>query len=118
MTKMTLETNGRGLWSNRAGTVDVVGFELVEYWDPGEDPKDWFGELRVYIDPNQWDVNKFGLIYTDELFEQQLQQWLTSQGLPGHRVSYSEQGMQGYNYVSLDAGAEFCQAWKKKVWLK
>lgn len=114
MTKTTLETDGRGLYSNRAGTVDVMGFELVEYWDSWEDPKDWFGELRVYVDPNQWDVNKFGLIYTDERFERLLQQWLTSQGLPGHCVYYSEQGMQGNDYVSLDASAEFCQAWKKK----
>jgi hypothetical protein len=39
---------------------------------------------------------------------------LNAHGLPGKDVEYSEQGMQGDDYVSLDAGTEFYRAWMKK----
>jgi hypothetical protein len=79
-----------------------------------EDEDRIFGELRVYFDIDTWDVDKLGLIYTDRQFEKELREFLNQQGLPGKDVSYSEQGMQGDDYVSLDAGTEFYRAWMKK----
>jgi hypothetical protein len=38
---------------------------------------------------------------------------LISIGLDSSDVNYSEQGMQGDNYVSLDAGPNFIESFKK-----
>lgn len=101
-----LETAGDGYWSDVAKKVNVVGID-VPYICEEED----FGELCVAFDKS-WDVNKDGLIYTDSLFLQQLKAKLNECGLDGSDVGYSEQGMQGDNYVSLDVGAAFLRSWK------
>jgi hypothetical protein len=72
-----------------------------------------YGELKVYFDES-WNVAKDGLIYTDRQFEKDLKAFLKLHGLPERGVSYSEQGMQGTNYVSLDASDKFVKAWKLK----
>ena len=72
-----------------------------------------FGELRVYFDTDTWNVNTDGLIYTDSKFKQDLMKFVKEQGLVVD-LCYSEQGMQGDNYVSLDVGAEFLDSWAHK----
>jgi hypothetical protein len=79
-----------------------------------EDEDRIFGELRVYFDIDTWDVNELGLIYTDGQFMGELRALLKAHGLPGDDVSYSEQGMQGDDYVSCDVGTKFYTAWMKK----
>jgi len=59
-------------------------------------------------------VDYDGLIYTDKQFIKDLREFLDAHGLPGKDVCYSEQGMQGDDYVSLDAGTEFYKAWMQK----
>jgi hypothetical protein len=54
------------------------------------------------------------LIYTDRTFERELREFLDSQGLVGKDVSYSEQGMQGDDYVSCDIGKPFLDSWARK----
>jgi hypothetical protein len=66
-----------------------------------------FGELRVYFNTKTWDVNKDGLVYTDSQFMTELCALLTQLGFDASDVSYSEQGMQGDNYVSCDVGECF-----------
>jgi hypothetical protein len=107
--KRTLHTDGRGLWSNTAAAVAVVGAALSYENDEGD-----FGELRIYFDTKSWDVNKLGLIYTDRLFLSELRAALRDAGL-SINVEYSEQGMQGDNYVSLDVEEDFINDWHKKV---
>ena len=58
--------------------------------------------------------SKHGLIYTDRQFLRELRAFLDAHGLPGADVDYSEQGMQGDNYVSLDIGKDFLRAWSAK----
>jgi hypothetical protein len=53
------------------------------------------------------------LIYTDSLFKQDLMKFVKEQGLVVD-LCYSEQGMQGDNYVSLDVGKEFLDSWARK----
>jgi len=43
-----------------------------------------------------------------------LRNFLALQGLNNLDIDYSEQGMQGDNYVSLDVGAAFISAWDAK----
>ena len=106
----TLHTNGRGYWSNTAKAVDVEALDL-QYISNDKD----FGELCIHfavdeLGSNCWDTATDGLIYTDELFMQELHAYLQTVGFTeaeANDVSYSEQGMQGNSYVSCDVGAVF-----------
>ena len=109
MGTIVLNTNGGGYWSEVAKPVEVVDMQLGYV----ADEKD-FGELRVYFNTDTWNVREDGLIYTDRQFERELREFLDSHGLPGKDVSYSEQGMQGDDYVSLDIGEKFLTAWARK----
>ena len=102
----TLNTIGDGYWSDVSKTVPVVRLDLA-YINGEED----FGELRVYFDTDAWNVNKDGLIYTDSLFLEELLSLLSALGL-GTDVCYSEQGMQGDDFVSLDVGPEFIESFQ------
>ncbi len=105
-----INTNGRGLWSNTEALVRCVGAALSYENDEGD-----FGELRIYFDTASWNVKKNSDIYTDPLFLRELREHLTNSKLAGKDVDYSEQGMQGDDYVSLDVGKPFIDSWKKKV---
>jgi len=98
----TCNTAGDGYWSRTAKAVQITGLQLAYTNDELD-----FGELRVRFNTSTWDVNKDGLIYTDSLFEAELCELLTSLGFDASDVSYSEQGMQGNNYVSCDVGECF-----------
>jgi hypothetical protein len=110
MTKVIFNTNGLGYWSNVQKAVEVVDMQVAYINDERD-----FGELRVYFNTDTWDVNVDGLIYTDKQWRNELQAFLDAHGLPGKDISYSEQGMQGDNYVSLDiVTAKFLTAWEAK----
>jgi hypothetical protein len=101
----TLHTNGGGYWSNKATAVDVEGLRLGYI-----NEERTFGELCVQFADYSWDVNTDGLIYTDKLFMQELRVYLQTLGFTeaeANDVHYSEQGMQGEDYVSCDVGADF-----------
>jgi hypothetical protein len=102
----TLQTVGDGLWSHKAKDVKVTSLNLA-YINEEQD----FGELRVYFDRKTWDPNKDGLIYTDSLFLLQLEVKLQKLGLDTSTLTYSEQGMQGKDYVSLDVEKTFIDSW-------
>ena len=106
----TLHTDGSSLWSNSAQAVRITGLHLRASKYDG----DMFGELCVQFNTDDWRVDKLGLIYTDRLFEQELQDWLTDEGYAGDDVGYSEQGMQGDNYVSCDVGNAFISSFMQK----
>ena len=107
MQAVTFNTNGKGYWSRTAKAVRITDMRLGYV----SDEKD-FGELCVYFNTQDWDVTKHGLIYTDNQFKEELNAFLVAQGLCA--VEYSEQGMQGDNYVSLDVDEDFLQAWEAK----
>ena len=110
MQAVIFNTNGTGYWSNKAKAVEIVDMRVTYINDERD-----FGELRVYFNTDTWDVNTDGLIYTDKQWRNELQAFLTAQGLPGKDISYSEQGMQGDDYVSLDiVTAKFLTAWEAK----
>ena len=102
----TLHTNGTGYWSSVAKEVKCSHIGLP-YVSEDQD----FGELRVYFDLNSWNPDNDGLIYTDKMFINELRSKLNEIGFAGNDVDYSEQGMQGDNYVSLDVGEEFIKRW-------
>ena len=109
MDRVQFITAGDGYWSNVSKSVEITDMQLGYVNDEGD-----FGELRVYFNTATWDVNTMGLIYTDSHFLNELQLFLSQHGLVGSDVHYSEQGMQGDNYVSLDVGKPFLAAWASK----
>lgn len=109
MMKVMFDTAGDGLWSRIKTSVEVVDMKLGYV----ADDKD-FGELCVYFNTATWDTRNGndGLIYTDRRFLAELNVFLVEQGLTA--VTYSEQGMQGDDYVSLDVGKDFLDSWSAK----
>ena len=94
-----------GLWSQAAKTVQVLRVELAYCNDECD-----FGELRAYFNASTWDCNEDGLIYTDGIWLDEFRALMRSLGFTRAAVdaiSYSEQGMQGDNYVSMDVDADF-----------
>jgi hypothetical protein len=108
MEKVIFSTAGDGYWSNVSKSVEITDMQLGYVSDEGD-----FGELCVYFNTDTWNVNVDGLIYTDSQFKQDLMQFVKEQGLVVD-LCYSEQGMQGDNYVSLDVGKEFLDSWASK----
>ncbi len=104
-----IRTTGHGYWSTAVEDVKLLGFEVMH--DAIQD----YGELRVYFDTDTWDVDEDGLIYTDEGFLNELRIQLSILGLPGSDVHYSEQGMQGDDYISLDIGEAFIKKYVKMM---
>ncbi len=102
-------TSGDGYWSDVSKPVRVIDMQVAYINDERD-----FGELRVYFDTQTWDVNEDGLIYTDSGFMTDLRNFLALQGLDNLDVEYSEQGMQGDDYVSLDIGEDFLVSWERK----
>lgn len=107
MQKVICSTAGDGLWSKVARAVEIVDMRLTYV----SDDKD-FGELCVYFNTANWDVERDGLIYTDRQFLAELNEFLFVHGLT--TVDYSEQGMQGDDYVSCDVDEAFISAWDAK----
>ena len=97
-----IPTDGSGYWSDIVKEVFVTKMGITYLNDEND-----FGELRVYFDTNSWNVDQDGLIYTDKLFLETLKAYMLDMGYNSSDVSYSEQGMQGDNYVSLDVGQNF-----------
>lgn len=101
-----LHTDGTGLWSELKTSVNLVDIKVRPI-------SDTFGELRVYFDQTSWNVYEAGLIYTDELFLKELKSLLVTVGIDCSDITYSEQGMQGDDYVSLDYDRKFAQSFAK-----
>ena len=87
---MIFRTSGKGLWSDRVADVKITDIVfLVDY-----------AEVRVYFDVSSWNTETDGLIYTDDQFVKDVNQHIQTRF--NGCVCYSEQGMQGDDYVSFD----------------
>jgi len=104
--KRVLHTNGSGLWSSHEAAVKTTQLRLNRY-------EDSFGELRVYFDTKTWSTRKHGLIYTDRLWLSELRAEFKKLNINSDRISYSERGWQGHNYVSLDVNEKFMKDFEK-----
>ncbi len=105
------QTVGDGYWSNRQADVRIVSID-VPYLDSTETE---FAELVVVFDVQDWNCEQHGLIYTDSQFLTDLRQHFVDNGFSQSAVNdidYSEQGMQGDDYVSLDVGEVFLREWR------
>ena len=102
------KTDGRGYWSETVKTVKIYRIILVVYDD--DDGGGSFGELRAYFTPQEWSVDNDGLIYSDQSWMKSFKRCMTTLGFSKaalDTIHYSEQGMQGETYVSMDVTDPF-----------
>ena len=119
-----LQTDGGGFWSIHKADVGILKV-VVDVWpscnsgldddEVSDEDKLLIGEMGVFFNPLDWDCEKHGLIYTDDLWQAQLRKTLIDIGFSeeaAKNVMYSEHGMQGDDYVSLDVGEKFLKELK------
>ena len=95
--RLTCSVKGDGLWGAKPQTV--TGVLVFKVYEPDESCSG-FAEGRFYLD--EWDIHD-GLIYTDSGFMDSLHLALDNLDIPGaEKINYSECGMQGDDYVSMD----------------
>jgi hypothetical protein len=103
------DTCGDGLWSSAVNTVRVTGISarISTVCDLSWGTPWWAdSDLQIEFDTSTWDVARDGLIYTDSRFLAAVVSEMERLGFPADQLAlmdYSEQGMQGRDYVSLDA---------------
>jgi len=89
------KTSGNGLWSKTIKEVPILSIEF----------NDKYKEVRVFFDSSIWDVKKDGLIYTDTNFLIDVINLIKTY-YPSFKfadkLDYTEAGMQGNDYVSLE----------------
>lgn len=107
--KLTAGVTGDGFWTEWKGVVHgVLRFRISE----PDELTGGFAEGRFYIDG--WDESH-GLIYTDSLFISDIQDGLKQLGFKHWEgIGYSEAGMQGNDYVSMDASYELAKEAEEK----
>jgi hypothetical protein len=104
----TLHTNGNGLWSTKKASVKILNLYLRKT------APDWsYADLQVKFDTSTWNIKSNSLIYTDPLFIKELRQFLKNASFNTQCIDYSEQGMQGSNFVSFDVDQKFIDSWIK-----
>ena len=103
-------TCGDGYWSEVAKEVFVENITMfISTENIGDEGDEEYcdGDLQAYFTEETWN-DSYGLIYTDSEFLECVHTALIKAGISieaAEDVCYSEQGMQGDNYVSMDAYA-------------
>ena len=107
----TIVTCGDGLWSDKQKEVRLKSIEIAFYNDEDEDvnsldfdPNGQCGSANIEFDTSTWCVDTDGLIYTDSIIEE-INELLAEQlGYSDTEevLEWSEQGMQGDDYLSFD----------------
>jgi hypothetical protein len=98
-------TDGKGYWTTFALPVTVLEVYLRNVNEEGD-----FAELCARFDTSTWNCDQNGLIYTDPRWIDEFRGLMRSLGFSRRAcddITYSEQGMQGYNFVSMDVGEDF-----------
>ena len=111
-------TDGNGLWSREVREVKIHKINILFYHMDSR--SGYTGELAAYFNQRTWKLSKHGLIYSDKLWIKDFRKELENIGFSEkavRSVNYSEQGMQGDNYVSLDVGNTFMKEWDEKTGL-
>jgi len=70
----------------------------------------------VYVAVDGWDSVIHGLIYTDATFEKEINRLMKEFNIPG-KIYYTEQGMQGDNFVSMSGDKDTFE-WMVKTYGK
>jgi len=123
---LNLHTNGKGYWTSLKNTGGVVIEKITFYHTVATEAKDGYDSesigIRLHFThgncAGDWNTDRDGLIYTDPLFLREFRKYLKDilgfSHAAAYDVNYTEQGMQGRSYVSLEGGKKFVKAAKLK----
>jgi len=103
-------TNGKGLWSDASRTIHVRKIDFVLNWAGNLQSRTEYCldfEVRGYFNSRDWDTLRHGLVYTDpqwmKEFRAKFNKLKCVRGIIHHgALDYTEQGMQGDNYISME----------------
>lgn len=72
-----------------------------------EDPDCSWIDVHMEFEPESWDTEVYGLVYTNPEFEEAVQAWWATTPFGGVLPPpvYTEQGMQGDGHVSMETSA-------------
>ena len=122
-TSINANTNGKGQGTDEQRLVTIIrlGFGYQSTTLYPEDP--WKGELRAYFEPSgfgpgSWNVDGYGNICGDRQWIREFKLELRQLGLSRAAVQtlkYNGLGLQGRDYVSLDAGTAFYKSWQRLI---
>ena len=106
---ITATTNGKGWWNDVIRKARITQIEIESITDDNADQIDFRDKtqtpaamiIRVYFNPKDWNTEKHGLIYRDKNWLAEFGKGLLKVGLPSEGLYYTEQGMQGDDYVSM-----------------
>lgn len=90
----TASTSGKGLWTIQKKSIKIKRINI-------ESSKEDSMYIEVFFSEKDWNTTKDGLIYTDIKWLREFRQGLKDQKIPTAGIDYTEQGMQGRDYVSL-----------------
>lgn len=93
--ELTIQTDGSGLWGAKCGIKRVVKLSIELWVDPEDDHTS--ASIKGIHKPL-----KESLLYTDNGVEHQIKEYLKAKGFPND-VFWSEQGMQEYGILDMDA---------------
>ncbi len=120
-TPMLCLTKGDSYWSHAdATTVSITKLEM-EVGEAYVDLYQYTARLPIYLKAffpkKSWNTDKYGLIYTDTLWVKHFRAEFKAQfpafAWMASKIDYTEQGMQGDNYVSLAVHLESMEQIKR-----
>lgn len=107
---ITASTNGSGLWSTEERKVHIHKMKFKPYVytklnDSHRCEEEGVLYVEAYFYIKNWNTDKYGLIYTDQNWIKEFRKKFYAmfpklKAIDSH-IDYTEQGMQGHNYVSL-----------------
>jgi len=98
-----IHTDGKGLWSSEKRATKIKRIHIEETSGHEDDAGEIL--LNVFLTKQSWDTDKHGLVYTDKLWLHDIRHAFDDAGYDQWKmIDYTEQGMQGSNYVSLIVG--------------
>lgn len=117
------KTDGKGLWNkverkinHKRSQIRIHEWSVQDFLETNK-KRYLYGEFRVFFNKKDWNIYNHGLIYTDPQWLNHFRTYLMSIGFSkkaSRDVDFSEQGMQGDNYVSLDIGYLFIKEYLLK----
>ena len=90
-TDIIIQTDGKGLWSKARRALSIDKVEIIHGG----------AFIKAYWAKGHWDTSRHGLIYTDERALAGLRAGLAEFVDNIETLRYTEQGMQGDDFISL-----------------
>lgn len=100
--------SGDGLWGAGPGQIHIAHMEVETGGNAGAPDEAYYWEqpdAYLFFDPESWDTETMGLVYTDSGFIESLRAYMVEQQLlskaEADSLDYTERGLQSNEYISV-----------------